>query len=263
MRIAGRTHRGRVRDHNEDSVFPDTEPSPPQRLDLLIVADGVGGKRAGESASKLAVDTILHMLPADLVDQLDTWLLPQAITGVTAEANRRIHERAQGEEQLQGMATTLTWALLKDDRAYIGHVGDSRAYLIHGGQIEQLTEDHTEAAKMVEMGLLTPEEAEQSRWGDVLTRALGANPSVELDFVDLELTQGDVLLLCTDGLTKHVSSDEIRNTVLAAQRPELICMTLVDKSNQGGGTDNISVVVAMVSIEGMNHAMGEGTDPGR
>jgi serine/threonine protein phosphatase PrpC len=125
VRIAGRTHRGVVRDHNEDSVFPDTESSPPQRLDLLIVADGVGGKLAGENASRLAVDTILHMLPADLVEKLDTGSLADAITGVTAEANRRVYEAAQMEEQLHGMATTLTWALVRAGRAYLGHVGGS------------------------------------------------------------------------------------------------------------------------------------------
>jgi serine/threonine protein phosphatase PrpC len=243
VRIAGRTHRGRVRPHNEDSVFPDTQSSPPERLDLLIVADGVGGKLAGEDASKLAVDTILRLLPTDLVKQLGTELLPQAVTAVTTDANRRIHEAAQGEERLHGMATTLTWALLRDDRAYIGHVGDSRAYLIHDGEIAQVTQDHTEAATMIETGLLTTEEAEESRWADVLTRALGDEPSVEVDFLEVELTKGDVLLLCTDGLTKHVSSEEILDVVLAAQRPELICQTLVDKANERGGTDNVSVAV--------------------
>ena len=244
MRIAGRTHRGRARDHNEDCVFPDTESSPPQRLDLLIVADGVGGKLAGETASRVAVETILETLPAGLVRELDSEKTRRAIISTTEKANGRIAEMAQSEEGLHGMATTLTWALLKENRAYMGHVGDSRAYLIRGGEIEQLTEDHTEAAKMVEMGLLTAEEAEQSRWGDVLTRALGDHPTVEVDLLELELMPGDALLLCSDGLTKHVKSEELMDVVLAVQRPELICRTLIDKANERGGTDNISVVVA-------------------
>lgn len=245
MRIAGRTHRGRVRGHNEDSVFPDTESSPPLRVDLLIVADGVGGKLAGETASRVAVETILETLPAGLVRELDSEKTKRAIISTTEKANHRIAEMAQSEEGLYGMATTLTWALLKENRAYMGHVGDSRAYLIRVGEIEQVTEDHTEAAKMVEMGLLSAEEAEESRWGDVLTRALGDDPAVEVDFLELGLMPGDVLLLCTDGLTKHVKSEELMDVVLAVRRPELVCQVLIDKANERGGKDNTSVVVCV------------------
>jgi serine/threonine protein phosphatase PrpC len=127
-------------------------------------------------------------------------------------------------------------------------MGDSTAYLTHDGEVAQVTEDHTEAATMIEMGLLSTEEAEESRWSDVLTRALGDEPSVEVDFLEVELMLGDVLLLCTDGLTKHISSEEILDVVLAAQRPELICQTLINKANERGGTDNISVTAASISV---------------
>ncbi len=246
MIVAGRTDKGKLREHNEDRVFPGTEEGGPERLDLLIVADGVGGKLAGEMASQLAVDTIMELLPATLVEQLNPDMIRQAIIQTTEEANRRIYEMAQSDDKLHGMATTLTWAVLKSDKAYIGHVGDSRAYLVQPRGVKPLTRDHTEATEMVDMELLTKEEAQESRWGDVLTRALGKESSVEIDSITVNLQMGDFLLLCSDGLTKHVGTEAIRNVVLEAQRPDLICRTLIDKANQRGGTDNISVVVARV-----------------
>lgn len=246
MRVAGLTDKGKLREHNEDRVFPNTEGGVPERVDLLIVADGVGGKLGGEMASKLAVDTVLELLPATLVEQLNPEMIKQAIMQITQGANRRILELTERSPEYHGMATTLTWAVLKSDRAYIGHVGDSRAYLVQPRGVELLTQDHTEATQMVEMELLTQEEAEESRWGDVLTRALGKELTVEVDSITVDLQKRDFLLLCSDGLTRHVGTEEIRDVVLGAQRPTLICQTLIDKANERGGTDNISVIVAKV-----------------
>ncbi len=229
---AGKTDAGRKRRRNEDSFVVE----PP----LFAVADGMGGAQAGEVASRLAAAAFREFHEADALE-------PESrVAAIIQEANRRIFERATSDAEASGMGTTLTAALLDGGRVTIGHVGDSRAYRLHDGRLEQLTEDHSLVGDLMRSGRLTAEEAESHPQRSVITRALGTDAEVDVDTFTVEARAGDVFLLCSDGLTTMVGDDEILDLVSGARTLEQAAKALVKAANRSGGEDNVTVVLFAV-----------------
>lgn len=223
---------GQVREGNEDSYLVE----PP----LYAVADGMGGHKGGEVASQLALETVEEMFREG--------------RGSLAEhvraANRAVFERSVDDSKVAGMGTTLTTALVEHGSAHLAHVGDSRAYLLRAGSLRQITEDHTLVARMVQLGEITAEEAEVHPHKNVLTRALGTEPDVDVDELELGLLDGDRLLLCSDGLTSMVTEQQIEAILEAAPVAQDAADRLVRAANRAGGIDNITVVVLGISETG-------------
>jgi serine/threonine protein phosphatase PrpC len=229
-RASALTDTGRRRPHNEDTFVCD----PP----LFAVADGVGGAQAGEIASRLAA-AALETRPAGSLGT-DT------LTALILEANNRIYARALGDPEAAGMGTVVT-ALLVDEPAgtvAVGHVGDSRAYRVRDGVLEQLTPDHSLVGELVRAGRLSTEEAEQHPHRSVITRAVGTEPAVEVHTETLDALPGDLYLICSDGLTDLVRDERILELIeTAGDDPEVAVQSLVDAANGAGGIDNITVVL--------------------
>jgi protein phosphatase len=233
--VASKTDPGVTRDHNEDAFLVDTAAG------LLLVADGVGGNRAGEVASSFAVELIAHYIDGHINDKPIENVLREAVTN----ANQEIYQRAAENPAWTGMGSTVVAALCGSDALYVVHAGDSRAYLVHMGAMQQITRDHTVVAELVENGQLTQEEAFVHPERHVITKSLGIQRPLqpELDFVPWG--RGDYLLLCSDGLTDMVDDAAINAIVTRADIPlELKCQNLVNAANQQGGADNITVVLA-------------------
>ncbi|MDY0087561.1 MAG: Stp1/IreP family PP2C-type Ser/Thr phosphatase [Coriobacteriia bacterium] len=232
---AGLTDIGRVRTHNEDSVLLE----PP----LFVVADGLGGHEAGEVASSIAVASLLDAAPA----RADSKALGRAVR----EANRAVIMAAREGRGREGMGTTLTAAVVEGLRITVAHVGDSRAYLLHGDVLERVTRDHSMVADMIAQGTLTEEEARVHPNRSVITRALGTDPNMYADIYEIDASPGDRLLLCSDGLTGMLTDEQIAEMLGEYGDPELAARALVDAANDAGGHDNISVVI--VDISGTAH----------
>ncbi len=218
----GATHVGMVRTNNEDSyriISP---------LNLYVLADGMGGEAHGEVASALAVETVVkHCVEgeenpsAPLLDEPNPGLNPksQRLLSAIRLANQKVFQSAREHSEQQGMGATLTAAWIDGMQLSVGHVGDSRLYLLRTGQLQQLTSDHSLVAEQVRRGILSASEAEQSNLQSVLLRALGTQPEVEVDIEQVPLFPGDVLLLCSDGLTRMVTEPEIAGTLQAEPNP--------------------------------------------
>jgi PPM family protein phosphatase len=228
-RSAAVTDAGRRRRHNEDAYVCE----PP----LFAVADGIGGAQAGEVASSLAAAALRDNSGDGAGDGR------QRVDALIQEANRRVYERQAEDAAVSGMGTTMTVALVEDGRVWIGHVGDSRAYLLRDGSLEQLTEDHSLVAELVRSGKLSPEEAEEHPQRSVVTRALGTDPNVDVDTFSVEAKTDDLFLLCSDGLTSMVDDEAILDEI-RRNRDDLrsAAKALVRAANRGGGEDNITVV---------------------
>jgi len=229
------TDTGRRRRHNEDAYVCE----PP----LFAVADGMGGAQAGELASGLAA--------AALRDDTNRSGGEERVDELIQQANRRVYERQTQDSSASGMGTTITVALVEDGRVAIGHVGDSRAYLIRDRRLEQLTEDHSLVAELVRSGKLSPEEADTHPQRSVITRALGTDPDVDVDTFSVETRPGDLFILCSDGLTAMVDDDTILREV-ERNRADLqaAAKALVRAANKGGGDDNITVVFFEIAGNG-------------
>jgi serine/threonine protein phosphatase PrpC len=227
--FAGVTDPGRRRRRNEDAFVCE----PP----LFAIADGMGGAQAGEVASGLAA-AVLEEATGDERGE-------ERVASLIQEANRRVFQRSNEDAATSGMGTTMTVALLDnaDGTIAFGHVGDSRAYRVRGGELEQLTDDHSLVGELVRSGRLSPEEAESHPQRSVITRALGTEPDVDVDTFTVEAEQGDVYLLCSDGLTDMTSTREILAAVEESRDLDDAARALVDAANAGGGEDNITVVL--------------------
>jgi protein phosphatase len=241
LRAASVTDTGRRRRHNEDAYVCE----PP----LFAVADGMGGAQAGELASGLAAAAL-----RDETSELAGG--EQRVDDLIQEANRRVYQRQSQDASASGMGTTMTVALVEDGRVAIGHVGDSRAYLIRDRKLEQLTEDHSLVAELVRSGKLSPEEAEGHPQRSVITRALGTDPDVDVDTFSVETKPGDLFLLCSDGLTSMVDDETILREV-ERNRNDLAkaAKALVRAANKGGGEDNITVVFFEIAGDGDEHTV--------
>ena len=233
-RSTGLSHPGRKRRHNEDAWVCE----PP----IFAIADGMGGARGGEIASRVAATAL-----GENVDGSGE----ERVVALIQQANRRVYERASKDSDASGMGTTITVALFEDGVVSFGHVGDSRAYLIRDEKLEQLTEDHSLVAELVRSGRLSPEEAEQHPQRSVITRALGTDPDVDVDSFSVEGKPGDLFLLCSDGLTSMVGDEAILD-VTERRRDDLdaTAKELVGAANRSGGEDNITVVLFEIAEQG-------------
>ena len=236
IRYGAATDPGRKRRRNEDTHVVE----PP----LFAVADGMGGAQAGELASGLAAAAVKDETGAGHSGK-------QRVVDVIQEANRRVYQRSSEDAAVSGMGTTMTVALVEDSRIFFAHVGDSRAYLIRGSQLEQLTEDHSLVAELVRSGKLSPEEAETHPQRSVITRALGTDPDVDPDTFSVETAPGDLFMICSDGLTTMVD-DEAILAEIERHRQDLrgAAKALVRAANRRGGEDNITVVLFEIAAAG-------------
>jgi serine/threonine protein phosphatase PrpC len=258
--VAQLTDVGRKREHNEDNmayVIPKDPQVMAAKGALFIVADGMGGHAAGEVASEIAVDTVSNTYYQDDSDDVAGPLL-QAIK----RANSAIHQRAAENMLRSGMGTTCVAAVLRGNMAYIANVGDSRAYIVRGNQVRQISQDHSWVAEQVRAGLLTEEQARTHAQRNVITRCLGTQPDVEVDVFRERLEEGDSLVLCTDGLSGLISDEELKR-IVAQFVPQESVYHLVERANENGGPDNITAIVVRVmevGVEppGVRHAVGIG-----
>ncbi|HXE76471.1 MAG TPA: Stp1/IreP family PP2C-type Ser/Thr phosphatase [Candidatus Xenobia bacterium] len=247
LRVGAATDVGQKRSLNEDAYA-----SNPAR-GLFVVCDGMGGAAAGEVASQMAIETIQSYLNGtppsgkpggDTGGYMErTVRLAEAIRA----SNRAIYERAQEDRKKAGMGTTVVGAWIGDSIASIAHVGDSRAYLWHQQKLEPITEDHSLVQAQVKAGLLRADQVEESKQRSVLLRALGQEPSVEVDVSEIPLRPGDYLLLCSDGLTRVVTDAGLARAIDTLREPQRICDYLIETANHNGGPDNITVVVVYVA----------------
>ena len=247
----GLTDVGKVRPHNEDSILLAPE------LHLYAVADGMGGHKAGEFASRICLDTMKDYLQmaakghAPLVGEADSAHSDAAnlLGSAVRFANRAVFEAASAKPEWRGMGTTIVALTVNGSHVSIAHVGDSRAYLLRGGKFSQLTEDHSWVEEQVRAGLMSHEEAMVAKGRNVLTRAMGQNDDVKVDLDELELRTGDTLLLCSDGLFGMVADEEIAALLAVSASVEKACTELVACANGRGGRDNISVVLISAAEE--------------
>jgi len=243
IEVAPLTDTGRVRSVNQDCVEVRMPSS--TRKDslgnLFVVADGMGGRSSGEVASQLAVNTVIEEYYTDTKDDI-----PDNLTLAIKAANKAICQEADEVPSHRGMGTTVVAAVVREQELYVANVGDSRAYLVHDAGIEQLTLDHSWVEEEVQAGRMTPEQAKDHPQRNLLTRVLGVDRKVEVDIFQRELRRGDIVVLCSDGLSEYVEVDELR-TEVSQQPAKLAAKQLAKLANDRGGSDNISVIVVKVS----------------
>jgi serine/threonine protein phosphatase PrpC len=269
VEVFAKTDLGRSREHNEDRFLvadltrktASLQPHVRQhdigeRGTLFVVADGMGGAAAGELASQMATDTIYaHLLKAwheedEATPQRFAYRLKEAVE----VANSSIHAHAKAHPEVRGMGTTTTAAGVLQDHLYLTQVGDSRAYLVRGGEAFQLTKDQSLMQRLVEAGELTEEEASRSERKNIILQALGPDPKVKVDLTHQEVRRGDILVLCSAGRPGQVRKDEIARIVSAAADLSTACDQLVALANDRGGPDNITVVIARFDGDGLRHS---------
>ncbi|MFZ0819632.1 MAG: Stp1/IreP family PP2C-type Ser/Thr phosphatase [Candidatus Acidiferrales bacterium] len=250
--VGSRTDMGRVRENNEDA-FLVVAP-----LELFIVSDGMGGEAHGEVASAIAVETIAEHCQSGGADS-SAPLFGEPRPELSARTNRlasavhlansRIYEASERDPGRRGMGATVVAAWLDGLKLSLVHVGDSRVYLLRAGALVQLTADHSLVAEQVRRGFISPQQAESSELQNVLTRALGPHVEIELDAAEHILKPGDTLILCTDGLTRMVSDEEIASTLLTTTGAQAAADRLIELGNENGGVDNITVIIVSIPTE--------------
>jgi PPM family protein phosphatase len=267
VNVFGRTDVGRVRDHNEDAFLvadltadnASLQPEVRTHLvgshgSLFMVADGLGGAAAGEVASELAILTVQSELRAQWrsAPERNAEVFARAIKSAAESANAKIFAYAVEHPESRGLGTTATIAGLLGDTLYLAQVGDSRAYLVRNGVALQITKDQSLMQRLIEAGELTPEEAERSERRNIILQALGPEPTVKIDLTYQKVRRGDTLVLCTDGLSGLVRKDEIAE-ILQESNGDLLtaCRELIDRANENGGPDNITVIVARFEGDGL------------
>lgn len=247
IRSCGVTDVGKRRDHNEDIFLID------EHLGLYMVCDGMGGHAAGEVASRIAAETVKRFLEATNSDEDLTWpfeldeslsMEGNRLRTAIRLANRHVLHAIQEKHEYRGMGTTIATVTVFNQMAHLGHVGDSRIYLIRAGELKQVTEDHSWIGEQMRQGILSKDEASRHPLRNVITRALGSREDVEVDVQEQVLQPDDRLLLCSDGLTTMLNDEEISRTVAEAGGDiDKACRRLVDKANDRGGEDNVTVVM--------------------
>lgn len=248
---AGLTDVGRKRNHNEDSYLVDEE------LQLFVVADGMGGHAGGGTASRLAVETIDREMraaknapdhPFDSDSPLQDSPLPEYLRGAVEKACFEIFKAAQEDPRLAGMGTTTIALCVHREHALFAHVGDSRAYLVRGDLIQQISEDHSLVNEQIKAGMITPEEAKHSRYKNIITRSVGFEEEVQVDVMGIVTEPGDFFILCSDGLANLVDDKEIREAVSSGSLEDAP-KKLIELANERGGDDNITVIVVKTVSE--------------
>lgn len=251
LTYAGKTDVGRRREHNEDSYHVNPKQG------LFAIADGMGGHAAGEVASSIAVDVINEFIELSGNDSDITWPF-EYDDGITLEENRiftaiklanlKIFEVIRERKELEGMGTTLVILLVRGAKGFVGHVGDSRAYLVRDGKISQITSDHSWVNEQMKLGVLTRAEAANHPFRNVVTRALGGRDVIKADVTCHEFKAGDLVLLCSDGLNSMLDDEQIQDIVNAhASDLQAACDALVQAANEAGGDDNCTVILARYS----------------
>jgi serine/threonine protein phosphatase PrpC len=249
IEMASATHTGMVRAHNEDSIGIDAA------IGLAVLADGMGGYNAGEVASGIAVtlitketrETVLRIPPYEADAETGEPMATRILRNVITKANSSIYQAANTQPQYAGMGTTLVVALLCDNQISVAHIGDSRLYRQRGGELEQLTRDHSLLQEQIDSGMISKEMARRSQNKNLVTRAVGIEPDVDAEINTFEVAEGDVFLLCSDGLNDMVEDEDIHLTLssLSTNLP-LAASQLVQMANDNGGRDNISVILIRV-----------------
>jgi protein phosphatase len=250
LEVASHTDPGMVRSHNEDSIASDSDKG------LVVLADGMGGYNAGEVASGMATTVITTELQQMLEDHLPFEVDPQSgqtlaqgmLREQIAKANTSIYQAAQSQPQYAGMGTTLVVAMFHDNKVTVAHIGDSRLYRLRDDTFSQVTKDHSLLQEQIDSGLITPEQAKTSQNKNLVTRALGIDPTVEPEIHDYDTEVGDIYLLCSDGLCDMVSDEDIGMAVQTlGANLKLCCQQLVQMANDNGGRDNVSVILIKVA----------------
>ena len=241
MRYGIRTDRGLKRQLNEDNC--NVLVGYPGVPTCFVIADGMGGHKCGEVASKQAVDSVCNLLlKADWEKQDISEMLRDIITSV----NDEIYNFSLLDEATQGMGTTLIISVLKNRKLYIGHVGDSRVYIIRDNLIEKVTWDHSFIEELVKNGSITKDEAVNHPNKNMITRAVGYELGLQVDTYEVDIKENDIILLCTDGLTNMLTEEEILDIITSNDEPQNVCDTLIQNANNRGGEDNITVIVGKI-----------------
>lgn len=244
MQVGFKSDKGLKRSNNEDACFvllPDK---------VYVVADGVGGGNAGEIASRTAVSEIAnYVVEHPIGNMTNKYAIVNYLQSCLDEANSKIFRMANTYEENTGMATTAVIVYAAFGKVFITNVGDSRVYLYREGQLVQLTEDHTYVNTLVKAGILSKEEAEVDERKNVITKALGAEPTVEPDFFQLEIMKDDIFIICTDGLYDEVENPEIVQVLSKNQSMSDVCTELINRANTNGGRDNITIISLKVTEE--------------
>lgn len=239
MRIVAKTDKGNVRDSNQDAYavgeFSD-------EVVWSVVCDGMGGAAGGNIASALAVKVISDKINASYREKMRDASIKNMLDSALTAANIEVYDFAEAQPDLKGMGTTVVCAIVRDNQAYIAHAGDSRAYVISDGNIRQVTTDHSMVQDLLSRGKITAEEAEHHPNKNIITRAVGVDKNIEIDFEQIDLDDNDMLLLCTDGLSNYVSDGEILE-LMSDGKHYAFADRLVQKANSNGGGDNITVVI--------------------
>ena len=242
LKICCKSDVGRMRSNNEDSVLVNEASA------VMVLADGMGGHQAGEVASHLAtnhIDQNIRQWLGQFKEKTISKNLKKAISRFVNQASTIIFNQSYSNYEQRGMGTTVVVAVLHKSRMTIGHVGDSRAYLLREGQLERLTKDHTKFQELMEEGVLKSDASNCGNFKNMLTRAVGIMPCVDVEFIQYKVQAGDVLLMCSDGLTDMVTDKEIEMVLLQNSAPSETCNRLIAKANEAGGVDNISVALAV------------------
>jgi protein phosphatase len=249
FRCVGMSDTGRIREHNEDTIGTDAD------IGLVVLADGMGGYKAGEVASGIAVRTVMTLVK-EAVEREDL-SIPDPETGLSRpgillrdaihRANKIIYQTAKTQANCEGMGTTVVAGLFFDDKLTVAHVGDSRLYCLRGSEFRQVTQDHSLLQELVSRGFYTPEEAQRAAAKNYVTRALGVEPTVDVDVTEVPVSKDDLYLLCSDGLSDMVEDADIHLTISTfGGNLETLAKQLVLLSNDNGGRDNVSIVAVRV-----------------
>ena len=239
MRIVAKTDKGHVRDSNQDAYavgeFSD-------EVVWAVVCDGMGGAAGGNIASALAVKVISDKINVSYREQMRDSSIKNMLDSALNAANVEVFDMSESKHELKGMGTTVVCAIVKDGQAYIAHAGDSRAYILKNGKIFQITTDHSIVQDLLDKGKITSEQALNHPNKNIITRAVGVDKNIEIDFDQIDLDDDTTLLLCTDGLSNYVSDSEILE-LTSDKKHDACADRLVNKANENGGGDNITVVV--------------------
>lgn len=244
VHIGARTDLGRVRENNEDK-YEFYVPEDPEILalkgSLYAVADGMGGHSAGQIASEVALKTAIEYYYSD-----ESPLIEESLRAALKQANGMVFDLSRSIPDRQGMGTTSTILVIRGDEAYIAQVGDSRCYRVRGSKIEQISEDHSWVNEQVKLGALTHDQAMMSPFKNIITRSIGNAPNVDVDIFSIQIEEGDIFILCSDGLSNEVTDNEIRDAVNNNTSPSTAAWNLVDKALEHGGRDNTTILIAAV-----------------
>lgn len=247
MNVGAVSDIGLRRDNNQDSMFASLD----ENFPLFIVADGMGGHKAGDVASSMAVKGIIKDLQENNLDLNNEYMIKKRIREAIVDVNDKIYLKSLEIPEYVGMGTTITLAFVKGDRIYIGHVGDSRAYLVRENKLTQITEDHSLVNELIKCGTITPQEAINHPQKNMITRAAGTSSKIEMDYFILKYQINDILILCSDGLTNMIDEATILSEISKNQGKGMneLCKRLVDIAKDNGGRDNITVICINLNNE--------------